>query len=106
MKISLRWLQEFVETELDARAVADRLTNAGIGVEQIAPVVEGLAGVVVGEIEAIERDLGMSAAGHHNQLVRVALPDRRYSMICNTPNVAPGARTAFAPIVRVKVPCS
>ena len=52
MKISFRWLREFVETDLDARAVADRLTNAGIGVEQITPVVEGLAGVVVGEIEA------------------------------------------------------
>jgi len=55
MKISFRWLREFVETDLDARAVADRLTNAGIGVEQITPVVEGLAGVVVGEIEAVER---------------------------------------------------
>ena len=74
MKITYRWLKEFVDTELDARAVADRLTNAGIGVEQIAPVVEGLAGVVVGEIEAVEQDLGVSAAGHHNRLVRVALP--------------------------------
>ena len=78
MKITYRWLQEFVETDLDVRAVADRLTNAGIGVEQVVPVVEGLAGVVVGEIEAIERDLGVSAAGHHNRLVRVALPDRRF----------------------------
>ncbi len=97
MKISFSWLKEFVETELGAREVADRLTNAGIGVEQIAPVVEGLAGVVVGEIEAIERDLGVSAAGHHNQLVRVALPDRRYSVVCGAPNAAAGARAAFAP---------
>ncbi|HUM15047.1 MAG TPA: phenylalanine--tRNA ligase subunit beta [Candidatus Nitrosotalea sp.] len=97
MKITYRWLKEFVETELDARAVADRLTNAGIGVEQIAPVVEGLAGVVVGEIEAIERELGTSAAGHHNQLVRVALPDRRFSVVCGAPNVAVGLRAAFAP---------
>ncbi len=65
--------------------------------EQIAPVVEGLAGVVVGEIEAIERDLGVSAAGHHNQLVRVALPDRRYSVVCGAPNAAAGVRAAFAP---------
>src|SRR5512137_1643232 len=64
MKIPYRWLKEFVETDLDARAVAERLTNAGIGVEQITPVVEGLSGVVVGEIEAIERDLGVSAGGH------------------------------------------
>ncbi len=97
MKITFRWLKEFVETDLDARAVADRLTNAGIGVEQIAPVVEGLAGVVVGEIEAIESDLGVSAAGHHNRLVRVALPDRRFSVVCGAPNATPGLRAAFAP---------
>ncbi|HEU4439665.1 MAG TPA: phenylalanine--tRNA ligase subunit beta [Methylomirabilota bacterium] len=97
MKITYRWLQEFVETDLDARAVADRLTNAGIGVEQVAPVVEGLAGVVVGEIEAVERDLGTSAAGHHNRLVRVALPDRRFSVVCGAPNAAVGVRAAFAP---------
>jgi phenylalanyl-tRNA synthetase beta chain len=97
MKISYRWLKEFVETDLDVRAVADRLTNAGIGVEQIAPMVEGLAGVVVGEIEAIERELGTSAAGHHNRLVRVALPDRRFSVVCGAPNAAVGVRAAFAP---------
>ena len=97
MKITLRWLREFVETDLDARAVADRLTNAGIGVEQVTPMVEGLAGVVVGEIEEIERDLGVSAAGHHNRLVRVALPERRFSVICGAPNAAPGVRAAFAP---------
>ena len=97
MKISYRWLKEFVETELDARAVADRLTNAGIGVEQITPVVEGLAGVVVGEIEAVERELGASAAGHVNRLVRVAVPGKHYSVVCGAPNAAPGRRAAFAP---------
>ncbi len=97
MKISYRWLKEFVETELDARAVADRLTNAGIGVEQITPVVEGLAGVVVGEIEAVERELGTSAAGHVNRLVRVAVPGKEFRVVCGAPNVAPGLRAAFAP---------
>jgi phenylalanyl-tRNA synthetase beta chain len=97
MRISYRWLKEFVETDLDPRAVADRLTNAGIGVEQITPLVEGLTGVVVGEIEAVERELGVSAAGHHNRLVRVALPDRRFSVICGAPNAVPGLRAAFAP---------
>jgi phenylalanyl-tRNA synthetase beta chain len=97
VKITYRWLQEFVETNLDARAVADRLTNAGIGVEQVAPVVEGLSGVVVGEIEAVERELGVSAAGHHNRLVRVALPDRRLRVVCGAPNAAVGQRAAFAP---------
>ncbi|HZP35327.1 MAG TPA: phenylalanine--tRNA ligase subunit beta [Methylomirabilota bacterium] len=97
MKISYRWLKEFVDTDLEPRAVADRLTNAGIGVESITPVVEGLAGVVVGEIEAVERELGTSAAGHVNRLVRVAVPGKEFSVVCGAPNAAPGRRAAFAP---------
>ncbi len=61
MKISYRWLQEFVETDLAPREIAERLINAGIEVAAINPVVEGLSGVVIAEIEAIERDLGDDA---------------------------------------------
>ena len=53
--------------------------------------------MVVGEIEAIEQDLGVTPAGHHNRLCRVALPDKRFSVVCGAPNAAPGLRTAFAP---------
>ena len=97
MKISYRWAHEFVETDLPPAAVADRLVNAGIEVASAQPVVEGLSGVVVGEIEAIESELGVTPAGHHNRLCRVALPGKKYSVICGAPNAAPGLRTAFAP---------
>jgi phenylalanyl-tRNA synthetase beta chain len=97
MKISYRWLKEHVETELAPREIADRLVNAGIEVTSVVPVVEGLSRVVVGEIEAIEQDLGVTPAGHHNRLCRVALTDRKFSVICGAPNAAPGLRTAFAP---------
>ncbi len=97
MKISYRWIKEYVETGLPARELADRLTNAGIAVEAVMPVVEGLSRVVVGVIEEIEKDLGPTPAGHVNRLCRVALPDRKYSVICGAPNAVPGLRTAFAP---------
>jgi len=97
MKIPYRWLRDFVETDLAAREVAARLVNAGIEVASIEPVVEGLSGVVIGLIEAIERDLGESRPGHMNRLCRVALADRRLSVLCGAPNVAPGLRTAVAP---------
>jgi phenylalanyl-tRNA synthetase beta chain len=97
VKISHRWLLEFVETDLPPVAIADRLVNAGIEVPSVRPLVEGLSGVVVGEIQSVERDLGPSAAGHHNRLCRVALPDKTYSVICGAPNAVPGLRTAFAP---------
>jgi phenylalanyl-tRNA synthetase beta chain len=97
MKISYRWLQEFVETDLTPREIAERLVNAGIEVAAINSVVEGLGGVVIAEIEAIERELGTTASGHQNKLCRVRLPDRKFSVICGAPNAEPGARTAFAP---------
>ncbi|HEY4909895.1 MAG TPA: phenylalanine--tRNA ligase subunit beta, partial [Methylomirabilota bacterium] len=74
-----------------------RLVNAGIEVASVQPLVEGLSGVVIGEIEAIEKDLGVTPAGHHNRLCRVALPDKTFSVICGAPNAVPGLRTAFAP---------
>ena len=97
MKISYRWLQEFVETELAPREIALRLVNAGIEVAAIRPVLEGLGGVVIAEIEAIERELGTTPSGHRNMLCRVRLPDRTFSVICGAPNVVAGVRAAFAP---------
>jgi phenylalanyl-tRNA synthetase beta chain len=97
MKISYRWLKEFVDTALAPREIADRLVNGGIEVSSITRVAEGLSGVVVGQIEAIERDLGTTPAGHRNLLCRVAIPGKTLSVVCGAPNAAPGIRTAFAP---------
>ncbi len=96
MKISYRWIKEFVETDLGPREIADRLVNAGIEVSSITPVAEGLSGVVVARIEAIERDLGTTPAGHHNKLCRVAIPGKELSVVCGAPNAAAGMRTALA----------
>jgi len=97
VKISHRWLQEFVETSLPPSEIAARLVNAGIEVASIEPVVEGLSGVLVGRIEAIERDLGESRPGHVNRLCRVALRDRTLAIVCGAPNAVPGRYTAVAP---------
>jgi phenylalanyl-tRNA synthetase beta chain len=97
MKISYRWLKEFVETDLAPREIADRLVNAGIEVSSVTPVVEGLSGVVIAEIQALERDVGASPAGHRNTLCRVAVPGRSFSVVCGARNATPGLRTAFAP---------
>src|SRR5574337_447492 len=72
MRISYRWLKEYVETDLSAPAVADRLINAGIEVAGVVPLVTGLSGVVVGEVEAIEKEVGATASGHRLVLCRVA----------------------------------
>jgi phenylalanyl-tRNA synthetase beta chain len=97
MKISYRWLREYVDTELPPARLGEILTNAGVPVEGITPLVEGLSGVMIGEIEAIEREVEGPRPGHRNRLCRVALPDRKLSVLCGAPNAAPGLRTALAP---------
>ena len=97
MKISYRSLPEFTETKLPHATIANNLINAEIEVASVQPLVEGLSGVVIAEIEAIEQDLGVTPAGHHNRLCRVALSDKSFSVVCGAPNAAPSLRTAFAP---------
>ena len=54
MLIVMSWLREHVPGLPPARAVADALIRAGFEVEGVEPVGQGLAGVVVGEVLAIE----------------------------------------------------
>lgn len=97
MKIPCGWIREFVELDLDAGAAADRLVNAGIEVASVTPLrPEGLRGVVVGAIEAIEGELGESH-GHRLVVCRVSTGRERFRVVCGAPNAAPGVRAAFAP---------
>lgn len=97
MRIPYRWVREFVDLDLTAEQAADRLINAGIEVAGIQPLAPSdLSGIVVGEIEGIERELGESH-GHRLVLCRVVTGRDAYSVVCGAPNVSPGLRAAFAP---------
>ena len=97
MKIPYGWVREFVALDLPPAEAADRLVNAGIEVASVTPLAPAeLAGVVVGEIEAIERELGESH-GHRLFLLRVSTGRDRHLVACGAPNAAVGMRAAFAP---------
>jgi phenylalanyl-tRNA synthetase beta chain len=96
MKIPYRWIREFVDLELTAAEAADRLINAGIEVASVTPLAPEVRGVVVGEIEGIERELGESQ-GHRLVLCRVSTGRASYPVVCGAPNTAVGLRAAFAP---------
>jgi phenylalanyl-tRNA synthetase beta chain len=97
MRIPYGWVREFVDLRLTAANAADRLINAGVEVASVTSLrPPGLAGVVVGEIEAIERELGESH-GHRLVLCRVTTGRERYRVVSGAPNTRTGARAAFAP---------
>src|SRR2546426_851471 len=70
--------------------------NAGIEVAAVTPLAPDARGVVIGEIEAIERELGDSR-GHRLLLCRVSTGRQKFSVICGAPNTKVGVRAAFAP---------
>src|SRR6266850_8499417 len=96
MKIPYRWVGELVELDLSAAQAADRLINAGVEVASVTPVAPDFRGVVAGEIEAVERELGESR-GHRLLLFRASIGRNSYSVVCGAPNTKVGARAAFAP---------
>ena len=97
MKILYGWVKEFVDLRLTAQQAADRLINAGIEVASVTALAPDCKGVVVGEIEAIERELGKGHGGYQLFLCRVSTGRERYSVVCGAPNTKVGARAAFAP---------
>ena len=96
MKIPYNWVREFVELDLTAEQAAERLVNAGLEVPSVTPIAADVRGVVVGEIEAIERELGESH-GHRLVLCRVSTGRDRFTVVCGAPNTRVGLRAAFAP---------
>ena len=96
MKIPYGWVREMVDLDLTVEQAADRLINAGVDVASVTPIAPDLRGVVVGEIEAIEREVGESH-GHRVVLCRVSTGSARFPVVCGAPNAAVGVRAPFAP---------
>jgi phenylalanyl-tRNA synthetase beta chain len=96
MKIPYGWVRELVDVDLTAEQAAERLVNAGLEVPSVTPVAPDLRGVVVGEIEAIEQELGDSH-GHRLVRCRVSTGRERFAVVCGAPNTRVGLRAAFAP---------
>ena len=87
---------DLVDLQITAEQASDKLVNAGVEVASVTPIAPDIKGVVVGRVEAIEKELGESH-GHRLTLCRVSTGSRTFSVVCGAPNVAPGVRAAFAP---------
>src|SRR4051812_33236875 len=92
MKISLNWLRELVEGDLDGKVIAERLTMAGLEVESRAAF--GLfSGVVVAEVKGKRPHPDASKL----TLVDVAVDGDVTQVVCGASNVPePGLLVAWA----------
>lgn len=93
MKASYRWLTELSGVDAPPADVAERLTRAGLEVEEVTRFGQGLDRVVVAEVRAVERVPDKDKLS----LVTVFDGAGERKVICGAPNVpAPGGRVALA----------
>ncbi|MDD2963401.1 MAG: phenylalanine--tRNA ligase subunit beta [Bacteroidales bacterium] len=98
MKISYKWLRQYITIDLDAVEVASLLTESGLeveSIEKIESVKGGLNGVVIGQV--------MTCSKHPNSdhlsltTVNVGLAEP-LNIVCGASNVAAGQKVVVATI--------
>ena len=94
MKISNNWLKQYIDINLSAEKLEDRLTFAGIEVEAVEQVGKELAQLKVAEIVQKEKHPNAETLS----ICSVFDGKETLQVVCGAPNCAAGQKIAFAPI--------
>ena len=94
MKISYKWLKEYIDINLSEKELEDRLTFAGIEVEAVEKIGAELAQLKVAEI--VEKTPHPNA--EKLSICQVNDGKETVQVICGAPNCAVGQKVAFAPV--------
>jgi len=92
VKVSYRWLKSWVPVTLGPQELAERLTLAGLEVDEVAAVAPSLEGVVVGEIIAIEPHPDADRL----RICRVRGDAEERTIVCGAPNARLGLKAPLA----------
>ena len=94
MIISEQWLRDWVRVDLDAQAIADCLTNAGLEVDGVESVAGPIENLVVGQIMSVEKHPDADRLN----LTKVNIGSEELSIVCGASNVREGLIVAVATI--------
>ena len=92
MKVSLRWLKEYVDISTPLEKLCEGLTMAGLEVGGMEVIGGSWNDIVVGKIV----DVSAHPNADRLRLVTVDLGKQRSTVVCGAPNVAVGGKVAFA----------
>ncbi|MCH8029668.1 MAG: phenylalanine--tRNA ligase subunit beta [Candidatus Dadabacteria bacterium] len=92
MRFSINWLKDFIDFDVPPEGLAEKLTMAGLEVEELVRVGAGLRDVVVAEI---------TAQRPHPEADKLTLCDvtdgeRSYEIVCGATNMKTGDKVALA----------
>jgi len=91
MRISLKWLKEFVEFDAEPEKIDEILTSLGIEVEKIIRTGEKYNNFVVGKVIKCEAVAGSD----HLHYCDVRVIDKIYPVVCGAPNVQDGQKVVL-----------
>jgi len=92
MRVSLKWLGDYVDIKLTHRELAEKLTMAGLEVKAIQTVGGTWDNVVVGEVVAVERHPNADRL----KLATVDIGTGQVTVVCGAPNIKPRQKVPFA----------
>ncbi|MCP4748426.1 MAG: phenylalanine--tRNA ligase subunit beta [Desulfobacteraceae bacterium] len=92
MKVSLSWLRDYVDIDMDVEKLADMLTMAGLEVDSVQDRYDYLNDVVTGCISSVEPHPNADKL----KICLVRTDDRDYSVVCGAPNADQGINVALA----------
>lgn len=96
MNISLNWLKDYIQVDLNVEEICEILTSIGLevgGYEKFESIRGGLKGLVVGEVKTCEPH----PDSDHLHITTVDLGDGRLTpIVCGAPNVAAGQKVIVA----------
>jgi len=94
MKVSLKWLRDYVDIKLDPEELAERLTMSGLEVKNIQTIGGTWDNVVIGEVIAVNPHPNADRL----KLATVDLGTGQITVVCGAPNIGLGQRVPFAHI--------
>lgn len=95
MKVSLKWLSDYVDVPSDIKEFCDRLDLTGTGVEGVETLGATFDGVVVGYVETCEEH----PDSDHMHVVTVNIGgEEPIQIVCGAPNIAQGIKVPVATV--------
>ncbi len=92
MRVSLNWLKDYVDIDIPAKDLAERLTMAGLEVEALEPLGQSLQDILVAKILSIKDHPGADRLF----ICQMDTGDGEVPVVCSAPNLTTGAIVPMA----------
>ncbi len=92
MKFTVNWLKQYVDFDLSANELADRLTMLGLEVDAVTPLYESLTAIKVARVLRVIKH----PKADKLSLCDVQVGSEQKRVVCGAPNVKAGMLTAIA----------